>query len=481
MSIASIARRLRREDSGFVMVTAVILLAVMGTLMAVILSVSTHTNFATGRGKSWVQALHVGEAGVQEAISKLQATNGGYSGTFTGTTDEGSYSVTVAALTRNRFRIDATGDVLAGQGLSASRKLRITMAPPPMFKYALFSNTTIATKGGDVITGDVWANQNVIVEQGNVITGTITAATGYIYMKNGSTVSGDAWSGGFEPTAGEAIHLDGTAVIQGKARASVTAPTDPDTCGGESQSNYKVRLENGASIGQTLTTWGSKTGSGTVGVLPINENVCTSAPPTEPMPTYTYAPENYDPDVLHEFGTASTPSATAVDDFQAYLAAHSSSFSGVFFVNQSGAVNQDVRLDLTNVTITGDTTIVSNTPIFTNGLTDDTSDAIVNLVSFYQPPVGSSCELNQDNSECSVHLKNNFQATGNTAVLIYAPYGPVAIKNNEVQYGAIYSENIQIKNNQTMTYDSRIERVAGFGPVTYEVETWLECPLEGCS
>jgi hypothetical protein len=453
MTIGAIARRLRREESGVAMIIAVTLLGIMGTLMAFILTVSTHTNFSTARGRSWTQALHVAEAGAQEAITRLQSTQGSYGGTFTGSTDEGDYSVTV----------------------TASRRLRIIMAPPPSFLYALYSESSVETKGNDVIDGDIWANQSVTVEQGNTVTGSVTAATGFIYLKGGSHVTGDAWSGGFDPSSGEAIHLDGNAIVDGTAKASVTAPTDPVTCGGENQSNYKVRLDSGAHITGNVNTWGTKTGSGTVGPPgAVVSNICTAAPATEPMPVYTYAPSNYDPATLHEYGTAASASSTAVADFQAYVATHKTNFSGTFFINQSGVVNQDVRVDLTNVTITGDTTVVTNTPIFTNGMDDDTTDAIVTLVSSYKPPGGSTCDLNQDTSECSVHLKNNFDPSQKTAVLVYAPYGPVAVKNNQIQYGAVYADNIVIKNNQSMTYDSRIERVVGFGPETYVVQTWFE-------
>jgi hypothetical protein len=474
MTIGAIARRLRREESGVAMIIAVTLLGIMGTLMAFILTVSTHTNFSTARGRSWTQALHVAEAGAQEAITRLQSTQGSYGGTFTGSTDEGDYSVTVTHLSRRRYQIDARGNVLAGTaGLGASRRLRIIMAPPPSFLYALYSESSVETKGNDVIDGDIWANQSVTVEQGNTVTGSVTAATGFIYLKGGSHVTGDAWSGGFDPSSGEAIHLDGNAIVDGTAKASVTAPTDPVTCGGENQSNYKVRLDSGASIAGNTTTWGTKVGSGVIGPPGVlTENVCTASPATKVMPTYTYSPDNYDDEV--EFGTSDTPSATAITDFQNYLSAHVDDFSGTFFINQDGVVNQDVRVDLTGVTVTGDTTIVTNTPIFTNSMTDSTQDAIVTLASTYQPPTGSSCDVNQDNSECSIHLKNNFQSSGNTAVLVYAPYGAVAVKNNQVQFGTIYANNIQIKNNQALTYDSRVERVVGFGPVTYEVESWIE-------
>jgi hypothetical protein len=379
----------------------------------------------------------------------------------------------VTHLSRKRFQIDARGNVLSGTaGLGASRRLRIIMAPPPSFLYALYSESSVETKGNDIIDGDVWANQSVTIEQGNTVTGSLTAATGFIYLKGGSHVTGNAWSGGFDPSSGEAIHLDGNALIDGTGKASVTAPTDPTTCGGESESNYKVRLDSGASVKGNVTTWGTKVGAGVIGPPGTLIHACTAAPATKEMPSYTYSADNYDNEI--EFGTVDTPSATAVIDFQNYLSAHANDFSGTYFVNQDGVVNQGVRLELKNIIITGDTTIVTNTPIFTDAMTDSTQDAIFTLVSTYQPPTGSSCDVNQDTSECSVHLKNNFQTSGNTAVLVYAPYGAVAVKNNQIQFGTIYANNIQIKNNQALTYDSRVERVVGFGPVTYEVESWLE-------
>ncbi len=163
-----------------------------------------------------------------------------------------------------------------------------------------------------------------------------------------------------------------------------------------------------------------------------------------------------------------------MSDFQSYLSSHNNQLAGTFYINQSSPVNQDNRVDLTNAVVTGDLNIITNTPIFTNGTTDQTTNAVAILISTYKPPTGSSCDLNQDKSECAVHLKNNFATSGNTAVLVYTPYGPVAVKNNAIQYGAIYSDSIQIKNNQSLTYDSRIERAVGFGDATLEVTKWLE-------
>ena len=60
-------------------------------------------------------------------------------------------------------------------------------------------------------------------------------------------------------------------------------------------------------------------------------------------------------------------------------------------------------------------------------------------------------------------------------MLIYAPNGPVAFKNNADFHGAVYANNIQVKNNMNVAYDSRLEQVVGFGDATLDIENWEEC------
>jgi len=465
-------RRARGEE-GVALIIAVVLMGVVATLAVLMLTVGVHTDQASARGRNWVQALHVAESGVDQAMAKIQAASGSYSGTFTGATAQGSYSVTVSRQTRNQYTIRSVGSVAPGKQGATTRALQVTLAPPSVFKNALFSYTTLETKNNDNITGDIWANQNAIVDAGTTVSGSITAATGYIEVDNGASVGGNLWSGSFNNANGYAIFLDQNATADGWAKASVTNPPDPITCGGANAANYKVRVDNGGSIGSDVTTWGTFTGSGTAGGT-VNNNVCTAAPAAIAMPVFTYSASNYDGATLHQFGTPDASSATAVSDFQSYLSSHSNQLSGTFYINQSAPVNQDNRIDLTNAVVTGDLNLISNTPIFTNGTTDQTTNAVAILISTYKPPTGSSCDLNQDKSECAIHLKNNFATSGNTAVLVYTPYGPVAVKNNAIQFGAIYSDSIQIKNNQSLTYDSRIERAVGFGDSTLEVTKWLE-------
>ena len=62
-------------------------------------------------------------------------------------------------------------------------------------------------------------------------------------------------------------------------------------------------------------------------------------------------------------------------------------------------------------------------------------------------------------------------------MLLYAPNGPVAFKNNADFLGAVYANNIQIKNNMNVVYDPRVNQIVGFGTVTLDIDLWRECTV----
>jgi hypothetical protein len=63
---------------------------------------------------------------------------------------------------------------------------------------------------------------------------------------------------------------------------------------------------------------------------------------------------------------------------------------------------------------------------------------------------------------------------------MYAPVGPCAMKNSSGGNGgdnfdgAIYCNNIVMKNNQNITYDARVDRIVGFGATTLVRQSWQE-------
>lgn len=440
------------------MVTAVIVIALMALLAALALDNGGHADRASARGRNWTEALHVAEAGVQEAIARLQAEGGATPAPFSGTVTEGSYEVTVAHLGRHRYQIDSTGASGRGPGLETRRSLRVVMAPPRSFSYALFSLTNVRTKNNDTVIGDIWANGSVIVDQNDLVDGSVTAATGSVFLDNNSTITGDVQSGGYDVSTGGAIDVSTGARIDGHVKASSAVP---DCADDPTQTAYKVGVIG--SIGGSVTTWGMKTGSGSTGEL--RTGICTDAPATKPMPAFTWNPTNYYP--ATEFAS---PTA-----FHVYLdSGNRTNLSGTFFIAGGGA---DDEIDLTGVRVAGDTVIIAAAaPIDANGVgAANNDDKIFILVSYYQPPPGSACTDNGGNPrDCSIGMKNNFQPTDNTATLLYAPNGPVAFKNNAQFTGAVYANDIVMKNNQVVAYDERVSQLVGFGPVTLEQESWLE-------
>jgi hypothetical protein len=228
--------------------------------------------------------------------------------------------------------------------------------------------------------------------------------------------------------------------------------------------NYNVNVIG--SISGAVSAWGAKTGGGSTGTF--TGSVCMAAPASLTMPAYTYAPANYTP-VPTEFAS---PTA-----FNTWLASHGSNLSGTYYIHGGGA-NEPV--DINGVAIGGDTTIIADSaPIDAFGGAGvgaiNTTDKVLVLVSYFTPAPGSACTDNGGNpADCAVGIKNNFQPNDNTATLIYAPNGPVAFKNNADFIGAVYANDIVLKNGLHVIYDPRVDQIVGFGPVTLQTESWKE-------
>jgi hypothetical protein len=451
-----------RDEAGFAMITAIFVITIVAALSTVVLTTGSHADRSSQRGRNWVVALQTADSGIQRVVAYMQSTNGVPPGApVTDTTTDGSYTATVTSLGRHRYRIDSTGSVGRGAGLVTSRSVSVVMGPPKSFRYALFSRTDVDTKNNNLVTGDVWANGNVTVQQGDTISGSATAATGFVFLDNGSTITGSVLTGGYN-ASGRGIDVSTNAHIGGTAKAGSTSPACADD---PTHLNYNVNVVG--SISGAVTAWGTKSGGGSVGSFA--GSVCSPAPATMPMPVFTYNPANYSP-APTEFAT---PTA-----FNTWLAAgHMSGLSGAYYIHGGGAADP---VNINGVTIAGDTTIVAEAaPIDAFGgvgISDaNATDKVLTLVSYYQPAPGSACTDTGGNpADCAVGIKNNFQANKNTATLIYAPNGPVAFKNNADFDGAVYANDIVLKNNLNVVYDARVDQIVGFGPVTLQTESWVE-------
>jgi hypothetical protein len=443
-----------RSEDGIAMIMTVIIVMVAAMLAAVILQQGNNTERNSGRGANWNEALQTAEGGVEHAIAAIKAANGAVA-PFSGATNDGSYTVTVTSLGRSRYRIDSVGTSGSGAGLVSQRHVRVVMGPPRSFLFALFSLTDIDTKNNDHVVGDIWANGNVTVNLNDTVDGSVTAATGFLSMLNGSRINGDAKTGGYD-SSGVAMSIT---TVTGNATAASTSPNCVDDAG---HSKYKI---TGGTVGGLAKTWGSVTSN----AGSTQTHVCTAAPATKTIPTFTYTPANYNPAPL----TFATPAL-----FNTYVNAHKLDMKGTFYVEGGG---QNDPVDITGIKVSADLTIIATQAPITadQGNADVTAannnDKVMVLVSYYQPPQNVACASNGGNpGDCAIGIKNGFIVGNNTATLVWAPNGPVAFKNNADFFGAVYANNIVMKNNQTTTYDPRIEQVVGFGPVTLERESWVE-------
>ncbi len=446
---------LRNED-GIALIPVILVAFLMMALLVMVLDTSRQADVSSTRDRNYDLALSVAEAGVHEAIARIEGSGGTYNDSFTGTTPQGTYEVAVAREPGKRFVIEATGSV-AGTQTARSRAVKVTLEPPKSFEYALFSNTSIELKNLDEVYGDVWANDSVLVDQNNIVHGSVTAARSYIDMRQGSFVKGEVWAGGFNPSGGWAIKLRNNAEVEGSVKASASSPST--TC---PDANYDIEMGSGVLITADATTCGSISGGSVGGSQHVG--TYTEAAVPRSVPAFSFNPNNYPSHLAFE----------SVDDFMDHLAGTATSLAGTFYIDEPSP-SQSNQIDLTGVTITGDVTIVTDAPVFTNGITDDgSSEQVFVLVSHYTPPTGTSCSVDHDTSECAIHIKNNFDASCKTAVLVYADNGPVAVKNNAEQCGSVVSESILVKNNQELTYDDRISRIVGFGGHTFEIVRWEE-------
>jgi hypothetical protein len=223
------------------------------------------------------------------------------------------------------------------------------------------------------------------------------------------------------------------------------------------------------------------------------------------FPTFVFDPNNYptastDPLHLQCYPTGGTcgsnQSSTAIADFNAYIATHKTSLTGTFAVWQVSpqpmssstcTTASTTQICLDGITLSGDFTVVTNAPIdFGNTSTVSTTSSSVaadmTVVSTYQPASGTSCTTN--GGDCSIYGQNSVEfdagrsPTRTTAWSVSCTRparwrSRTTPRANLRARGALYAGSMDLKNGYDILYNSRIERVLGFG-TTYERTLWQE-------
>jgi hypothetical protein len=509
-------RRLRREEEGYSLVIAMLLLAIMAVLLVVGLDAGTSSLRQSSLSIEWSKALTVAEAGLNDSITRLgesrSAANPCNMSTSTVCTGGGGQYQVGWTQTGGKIVVTSVGYFPTKTNPTFTREVQATYEPVPAFRYALFSQTALDIKNGATITGDIYSDGQVSVGQNATICGSVLSSAGGVSLANGGQIlksdaalacsgkSGKVWTGG--PTG---IVGSSQVVISGDAVAGAPSTT---TCGSTS-SSYAVTISGGGNF--TVQGAAAACGmiSGITGETSSAPGVTTTAPVPVTFPTFVFDPNNYptastDPLRLQCYPTGgitvpicgSNQSSTAIADFNAYLAAHKSSLTGTFAVWQTSpqpmsssscTTASTTQICLDGITLSGDFTLVTNAPVdFGNTSTVSTTSSSVSadmaVVSTYHSASGTTCTTN--GGDCSIYGQNSVEFDAGAVSdpddgvvgLLYTT-GKMAFKNHPASQppgeGALYAGSMDLKNGYDILYNARIERVLGFG-TTYERTLWQE-------
>jgi hypothetical protein len=512
--MVTLMRRLRREEEGYSLVIAMLLLAIMAILLVVGLDAGTASLKQSSLAIEWSKALTVAEAGLNDSITRLgesrSASNPCRVTTSTVCAGGGGQYQVDWTQTGGKIVVKSIGYFPTKTSPTFTREVQATYEPVPAFQYALFSQTALDIKNGATITGDIYSDGDVSVGQNATICGSVTSSAGGVSFANGGQIlksdttlgcsgkTGKVWTGG--PTG---IVGSQQVVISGDAVAGAPSTT---TCSSIS-SNYAITISGGGNYSVQGAAGACGMISGITGETASTPGVTTTAPVPVTFPAFVFDPNNYPPaastDPLHlqcypSAGTCgSNQSATAIADFNAYIAAHKTSLTGTFAVWQTSPRPMDTahvcttasttQICLDGITLGGDVTIVTNAPVdFGNTSTVSTTSSSVAadmaVVSTYQPASGTTCTTN--GGDCSIYGQNSVEFDAGTVSnpddgvvgLLYTT-GKMAFKNHPASQppgeGALYAGSMDLKNGYDILYNSRIERVLGFG-TTYERTLWQE-------
>ena len=505
--MATLIRRLHREEEGYSLVIAILLLSIMMVLLAVALDAGNASLRQSSRSLEWSKALTVAEAGLDDSVTRLgesrSAANPCSISTSTVCTGGGGEYQVGWTQSGGTIVVTSLGYYPTKTAARFTREIQATYEPVPTFRYAIFSQTALDIKNSATITGDIYSDGNVSVGQNATICGSITSSSGGVSVANNGQIltsnasygcsgkTGRVWTGGSTGIAGSSNVL-----IEGDAIAGAPSTT---MCSATSSSYALTNL----TVDGAAKACGKI--SGVSGATSNTQGVTTAAPAPVTFPTFVFDPNNYptavtDPLHLQCYPSAGTcgsnQSSTAVGDFNAYVAAHKTSLTGTFAVwestpqpmsNSTCTTASTTQICLDGITLGGDLTVVTNAPIdFGNTSTVSTTSSSVaadmTVVSTYQPGSGTSCTTN--GGDCSIYGQNSVEFDAGTVSnpddgvvgLLYTT-GKMAFKNHPASQppgeGALYAGSMDLKNGYDILYNSRVERVLGFG-TTYERTLWQE-------
>jgi hypothetical protein len=470
----ALIRRLHREQDGYALVIAILLVSIILILLAVALNAGIVALQGSSKGIEWSKTLTVAEAGVNDAVTRLGVSRTTSNPCPMSPPSEtvcsgggGEYQMTWSATSEGGMLVTSRGYYPTKAAPRYSREVQVTYEPAQTFKYAIFAQDDLTIANNPVVVGDVYSSGNITVDNNVTICGSVTSANGTITLGQNDAITtsyvpyncsgqtGNVWAGG-------SVVGSNNVTVEGFAKAS--GPSGA-TCASSGSAPSPYDLSN-------MTVTGAATACGRVSGVPGGlAGTATTAPAVQTMPAFTFDPNNYSSLTCYPSGgtCGSFVSPDAVSLFNAYVSANKTNLSGTFAIWQSNP-SQLTKINLDGVnSVPGNLTIITNAPIDfgnTSTITTTATSAETDFISLYVPPTGTTCDTT--GGDCSVYGQNSIEFGPNVVGLLYTA-GKMAFKNNCnggscTQFtGAVYANSIDLKNGFNITYDSAIERTLGFG------------------
>jgi hypothetical protein len=505
---------MHRED-GYSLVISMLLMAIMMVLLAVSLDAGTSSLRQSSLSLQWSKALTVAEGGADAAVTLLGESRAATNSCGIGTSNvcngvDGQYQVRWcpgsvgcnASLTAGgKIIVNSVGYYPTMDNVQFAREVQITYEPIPSFKYALFSQTSLDVHNSMTVAGDVYSAGDVTVGNSAVICGSILSSGGGVSLGNSSRVvksyaplncvgkSGSVWTGGAAGITGS-----NTVTIEGNLKASNPAT---QTCS-SSLPTYAI-----SAGGSSWAIQGTATACGAISNVTsatTSAGLASSQPTPVTFPPFVFDPNNYSdlqcfPDTTPITNCGSNDATDAVQTFNTFLS-NQTSLHGTFAVWQRSpssttAINLDSGNCNTSRQLSGDFTLITNAPVnFGNTctITTATGTASADLVinSTYQPTgTCTGAAVTNGTADCSIYGKNaiefdsGVESDPNDGVvgLLYTTgkmaFGQAACNAANIGDGALYAQSMSFNSCFNVIYNSRVERVLGFG-ASYEQVLWQE-------
>lgn len=421
--MTKLIRYLRHDEGSSVAAVTMVTMVVMA-LSAGVVHQAQHTTNVSSFDRERLQSESVAEAGVSDAIRRIQAG----AGCDISADPAVTLSDSTSSIGSFRTQIEPEAGTVCGQTLKrvvhswgyaptggdrALRHLEVTvdLVPQAGFPYTLFADGsagTIYVKNNGIVSGDIYAKD--LDQTKNNVSAQNILSPGSIETMNNASYSGTLWAGG-DINLGQGTNIAKSVIAAGSAAGS----------------DGEITLGNNSTVAQDAIAKGDiNLGSGAVvqGTTSGN-NPNAPPPPILQKPTFTWDPAKYAP---------VTPTAGTADQITTALDTNRNNLSGVYHAtNTSGTVTLP-----SNATVTGPLTIVSEGKVSISGTFNASGgpwQVIVVAMSTASDAISST---------------GSFNGSSGLDILFFT-LGGFDMKNGVTFKGAIYANTIDAKNTFTIT------------------------------